>query len=139
MVENLTDAEILQGLKQYDEKVTSEFFYDTGHIAYCIDDKKYGLRYKTGMDFFSLAHEFYLRLCNHNWQQLENRKSNISLANWTMNGFHYLVRERLKSYSQGNVEESIEERAAQGKVVFDAPVDDMLTMVMTVRRRAYSA
>ena len=124
MVENLTDAEILQGLKQYDEKVTSEFFYDTCHIAYCIDDKKYGLRYKTGMDFFSLAHEFYLRLCNHNWQQLENRKSNISLANWTINGFHYLVRERLKSYSQGNVEESIEERAAQGKVVFDAPVDD---------------
>ena len=124
MVENLTDAEILQGLKQYDEKVTSEFFYDTCHIAYCIDDKKYGLRYKTGMDFFSLAHEFYLRLCNHNWQQLENRKSNISLANWTMNGFHYLVRERLKSYSHGHVEESIEERAAQGKVVFDAPVDD---------------
>ena len=124
MVENLTDAEILQGLKQYDEKVTSEFFYDTCHIAYYVDDKKYGLRYKTGMDFYSLAHEYYLRLCNNHWQQLEKRKPHISLANWTMNGFHYLVRERLKTYSQGHFEESIEERASHGQVLFDAPVDD---------------
>lgn len=124
MIENLTDAEILQGLRQYDEKVTSEFFYDTCHIAYCIDDKKYGLRYKTGMDFYSLAHEYYLRLCNNNWQQLEKRKPNISLAHWTMNGFHYLVRERLKTYSQGHLVESLEERVAHGQVVFDTPVDD---------------
>ena len=124
MIENLTDYEILQGLKRYDEKVTSEFFYDTCRIAYCVDDKKYGLRYKTGMDFFSLAHEYYLRLCNNEWRQLEKRKPNITLANWTMNGFHYLVRERLNTYSHSHFEESIEERASRGQVVFDAPVDD---------------
>ncbi len=124
MVENLSDEEILQALKRYDEKVTSEFFYDTCHIAYCIDDKKYGLRYKTGMDFHALAHEFYLRLCNNNWSQLEKRKPNISLANWTMNGFHFLVRERLNTYSQHFFEESIEERASKGKILFDAPMDN---------------
>jgi len=121
MVENLTDNEILQRLKHCDEKVTKEFFYDTCHIAYCIDNKKYGLQYKTGMDFFSLAHEYYLRLLKNDWRQLEKRKSNITLANWMMNGFHYLVRERLHTYSKGEFEESIEERASKGQLVFDAP------------------
>lgn len=40
MLEYLTDDEILQRLKRYDEKVTSESFYDICHIAYCIYDKK---------------------------------------------------------------------------------------------------
>lgn len=130
MIENLSDREIVQGLRQYDEKVTREFFYDTCHMAYRVDDKKYGLRYKTGMDFFSLAHEYYLRLCNHDWQQLENCKDGYTLAHWTMNGFHFLVRERLKDYSKGFVEESIEERASLGKVSFDAPVDNSKAEVM---------
>ena len=124
MIENLSDKEIIERLRLYDEKVTREFFYDICHVAYCIDDKKYGLRYKTGMDFYSLAHEYYLRLCNNGWHQLENCKPGVPLANWTMNGFHFLVRERLKAYSKGHLEESIEERASKGKVVFDAPVDD---------------
>ena len=119
MVENLTDNEILQRLKHCDEKVTKEFFYDTCHIAYCIDNKKYGLQYKTGMDFFSLAHEYYLRLLKNDWRQLEKRKSNITLANWMMNGFHYLVRERLHTYSKGEFEESIEERTSKGQLGFD--------------------
>lgn len=124
MIENLSDKEIIQGLRQYDERVTREFFYDTCLMAYSIDDKKYGLRYKTGMDFYSLAHEYYLRLCTHDWQQLEKCKAGFTLAKWTMNGFHYLVRERLKSYADGFIEESIEERATRGKVAFDVPVDD---------------
>lgn len=124
MIENLSDKEIIQALRRYDERVTREFFYDTCLMAYSIDDKKYGLRYKTGMDFYSLAHEYYLRLCTHDWQQLEKCKKGFTLARWTMNGFHYLVRERLKSYASGFLEESIEERAARGKVDFDAPVDN---------------
>lgn len=124
MIENLSDAEILQGLKRYDEKVTNEFFYDTCRIAYCIDDKKYGLQNKPGMDFFSLAHEYYIRLCKNYWKQLEKRKPGFTLAKWTMNGFHFLVRERLKSFSQSPFEESIEERASKGQLVFDAPVDN---------------
>ena len=124
MIENLSDAEILQGLKQYDEKVTNEFFYDTCRIAYCMDDKKYGLRYKTGMDFYSLAHEYYLRLCNNGWRQLEKQKSSITLANWTINGFHYLVRERLNSYLKNHLEESLEERTSKGQLMFDTPADN---------------
>ena len=124
MIENLSDAEILQGLKRYDEKVTNEFFYDTCRIAYCIDDKRYGLHNKTGMDFYSLAHEYYLRLCNNGWRQLEERKPSITLANWAINGFHYLVRERLNTYFKKQLEESIEERASKGKIVFDTPVDN---------------
>ena len=124
MIENLSDAEILQGLKRYDEKVTNEFFYDTCRIAYCMDDKKYGLRYKTGMDFYSLAHEYYLRLCNNGWRQLEKQKSSITLANWTINGFHYLVRERLNSYFKNHLEESLEERTSKGQLMFDTPADN---------------
>lgn len=129
MTENLTDAEILEKLRQYDEKVTREFFYDNCHIAYCIDDKKYGLRYKSGMDFYTIAHEYYLRLCNNQWHQLEKQTSDIPLSHWLMNGFHYLVRERLKSYPNSIKEESIEERAAKGKMVFDAPEDNTQTEV----------
>ncbi len=124
MIENLTDKEIIQGLRQYDEKITSEFFYDTCHMAYYVDNKKYGLRHKSGMDFYSLAHEYYLRLCNNDWQQLEKCKPGFTLANWTMNGFHYLVRERLKNYSLGNWVESLEERASNGKMVFDVSDDN---------------
>ena len=124
MTENLTDTEILDALRRYDEKVTREFFYDNCHIAYCIDDKKYGLRFKSGMDFYTIAHEYYLRLCNNNWHQLEKRTSDIPLSHWLMNGFHYLVRERLKSYPNGFKEESIEERAAKGKMVFDTAEDN---------------
>ena len=124
MIENLSDTEILQRLKRYDEKVTNEFFYDTCRIAYCIDDKRYGLRYKTGMDFYSLAHDYYLRLCNNDWRQLEERKPNITLANWTINRFHYLVRERLNTYLKKHHDESLEERTSKGKDVFDTPVDN---------------
>lgn len=124
MTENLSDSEILQSLRRYDEKVTREFFYDNCHIAYCIDDKKYGLRYKSGMDFYTIAHEYYLRLCNNGWHQLEKQTSNIPLSHWLMNGFHYLVRERLKTYAKGIKEESLEERASKGKMVFDAPEDN---------------
>lgn len=124
MIENLSDKEIIQGLRHYDEGVTREFFYDTCLMAYSIDDRKYGLRYKTGMDFYSLAHEYYLRLCNHDWQQLEKCKPGFTLSKWAMNGFHFLVRERLKSYAEGFSEESIEERASRGKVAFDVPVDN---------------
>lgn len=124
MTENLTDTEILNALRRYDEKVTREFFYDNCHMAYCIDDKKYGLRYKSGMDFYTIAHEYFLRLCNNNWHQLEKRTSDIPLSHWLMNGFHYLVRERLKSYPNDFKEESIEERAAKGKMVFDTADDN---------------
>ena len=124
MIENLSDAEILQRLKRYDEKVTNEFFYDTCRIAYYMDNKKYELEHKQGMDFFSLAHEYYIRLCNNSWRQLEKRKPGITLADWTMNGFHFLVRERLKAFSQGHFEESLEERASKGKLLFDTPVDN---------------
>ena len=119
MIENLSDKEIIERLRLYDEKVTREFFYDICHVAYCIDDKKYGLRYKTGMDFYSLAHEYYLRLCNNGWHQLENCKPGVPLANWTMNGFHFLVRERLKAYSKGHLEESIE--AVTRAVSYEGP------------------
>ena len=130
MIENLSDNEIVQRLRQYDEQTTSEFFYDVCRMAYIVDDRKYGLRHKTGMDFYSLAHEYYLRLCSHDFKQLDNRKEGYSLARWTMNGFHFLVRERLKTYSKGYQEESIEERASKGQVVFDAPVDNSAAEVV---------
>lgn len=48
-----------------------EYFYGYCRVAYCIYDHCYDLQYKPGMDFYSLAHEYYLALISTtsaNWR-----------------------------------------------------------------------
>lgn len=92
----LNDNEILDGLRQHDEHVTHEYFYGICRMAYCIFDRRYSLSKKPGMDFYSLAHEYYLTLCADDWRQLEDRGPTVTLRSWMIGGFRFLMLDRLK-------------------------------------------
>ena len=47
----LTDEEIIDGLRNKDERITRQFFYGYCRMAYCVCDKKYDPRFTPGMDF----------------------------------------------------------------------------------------
>lgn len=71
------------------------------------------------MDFFSLAHEYYLALCKHNFQQLEDRKPSMSLKTWMVNGFRFLLLDKLKDVDKEYRFESFEARQERTHIGFD--------------------
>lgn len=105
---HLSDNEILQGFKDANSNIVREYFYGYCRIAYCIYDKRYGLRTKPDMDFFTLAHEYYLYLIEHDFKPLEDRKSSMSLKTWMVNGFRYLLLDRLKGVEKEHLFDSFE-------------------------------
>ncbi len=115
----LSDDEILQGFKNADARVVREYYYGYCRMAYCIYDKRYCLRQKPGMDFYSLAHEYYLYLCEHDFRPLEDRKATISLKTWMVNGFRYLILDKLKEVAREHRFESFEARQENRKMKFD--------------------
>ncbi len=115
----LSDDEILQGFKNADARVVREYYYGYCRMAYCIYDKRYCLRQKPGMDFYSLAHEYYLYLCEHDFRPLEDRKTTISLKTWMVNGFRYLILDKLKEVAREHRFESFEARQENRKMKFD--------------------
>ena len=94
----MTDEEIIQGLKRGDEEITRRYFYGFLRIAYNVYDQRYSLSQKTNMDFYSLAHDYYMRLLMGDWQQLEARQEGVSLRTWLTGGFRFLILDRLKTY-----------------------------------------
>ena len=92
----MTDADILAGLRAGDERVTQDYFYGYCRVAYHVFDRRYDLRRKPGMDFYSLAHEYYLALFRQEWRPLEDRREGVSLQTWMIGGFRFLVLDRLK-------------------------------------------
>lgn len=92
----MTDADILAGLRAGDERVTQDYFYGYCRVAYHVFDRRYDLRRKPGMDFYSLAHEYYLTLFRQEWRPLEDRREGVSLQTWMVGGFRFLVLDRLK-------------------------------------------
>lgn len=119
----LTDNEILQGLKRRDSRITQAYFYGYCRMAYSIYDKRYDLRYKPGMDFYSLAHEYYLSLDKHGFRQLEDRSSGVSLKTWMVGGFRFVLLDKLKGTERERRTESLEERVRRSALRFDV-VDD---------------
>lgn len=115
----LSDHEILDGLKKRDERITRTYFYNYCKIAYCIYDKRYGLRNMPGMDFFSLAHEYYLSLSMRDFKQLEDKKPSMSLKTWMVNGFRFVLLDKMKAVSKEHLTESFEERVDNSSVRFD--------------------
>lgn len=118
-VAQLTDDEILEGFRNADEHIVKEYFYGYCRVAYCIYDRCYDLQYKPGMDFYSLAHEYYLALIKHNFRQLEDRKPTMSLKTWMVNGFRFLVLDKLKALKKERLKESLEERMGNSHLRFD--------------------
>ena len=123
-VAQLTDDEILEGFRNADEHIVKEYFYGYCRVAYCIYDRCYDLQYKPGMDFYSLAHEYYLALIKHDFRQLEDRKPTMSLKTWMVNGFRFLVLDKLKGLKKEQLKESLEERMGNTRLRFDVHDDE---------------
>lgn len=123
-VAQLTDDEILEGFRNADEHIVKEYFYGYCRVAYCIYDRRYDLQYKPGMDFYSLAHEYYLALIKHDFRQLEDRKPSMSLKTWMVNGFRFLVLDKLKGLKKEQLKESLEERMGNTHLRFDVHDDE---------------
>lgn len=115
----LSDDDIMEGFKNSDGKIVKEYFYGYCRVAYCIYDQRYDLRHKPGMDFMSLAHEYYLYLGNHQFKPLEDRKPTMTLKTWMVNGFRFLLLDKLKGVKKEHLFESFEERQASAKKQLD--------------------
>ena len=115
----LSDDEILQGFKDANARIVREYYYGYCRVAYCIYDKHYDLQSKPGMDFYSLAHEYYLYLCEHDFKPLEDRKPSMSLKTWMVNGFRFLLLDKLKEVKKEHRFESFETRQESRKMKFD--------------------
>ena len=115
----LSDDDILEGFKNSDGKIVKEYFYGYCRVAYCVYDQRYDLRHKPGMDFMSLAHEYYLYLFNHQFKPLEDRKPTMTLKTWMVNGFRFLLLDKLKGVKKEHLFESFEERQASSRKHLD--------------------
>ncbi len=115
----LTDEEIIDGLRRRDPRITRDYFYGICHIAYHIYNKHYDLEKKVGLDFYSIVHEYYLLLDKHEFKQLEDRKPNMTLKTWMINGFRFVMLDRLKAYNKEMRTQSFEERVEKGNLCFD--------------------
>lgn len=71
------------------------------------------------MDFYSLAHEYYLYLCEQDFKPLEDRKPSMSLKTWMVNGFRFLLLDKLKEVVKEHRFESFEARQESRKMKFD--------------------
>ena len=120
----LSDQEIVDGLKRRDSRVTREYFYKYCRIAYAIYNNRYGLEYKPGLDFYSIAHEYYLSLDRHDFRQLDDRNPSVSLKTWMVNGFRFVLLDRLKAYKTEFNICSMEERVGKSQLAFDIPDDN---------------
>lgn len=117
----MTEEEIISGLRNRDPRITRDYFYATCRVAYHIYDKYYDLRWKGGLDFYSVAHEYYLSLDKYDFRQLEDRKPTMSLKTWMINGFRFVLLDRLKVYNKEHSVQSFEERMEKTKLSFDIP------------------
>ena len=120
----LTDEEIIEGLRNRDPQITRDYFYGICRIAYHIYDRRYELEQKAGLDFYSIAHEYYLALDKYDFRQLEDRKPSMTLKTWMINGFRFVLLDRLKAYQREHRMESFEERMEKASLRFDVPDDN---------------
>lgn len=98
---NLPDEEVLQGFKNFDPWITKEYFYTYCRNAYNSLDNRYGLKQKKfdGFDFYSLAHDYYIRLVTENFASLEKRPKGEKLRAWMLWGFRFVILDALKVYN----------------------------------------
>lgn len=94
------DEMILNGFLLFDEDVTKEYFYGYCRRAYNIFDSKYHLHAKSGLDFYSLAHDYYIQLLTHHFKPLLDKPEDMKLSTWMVKGFHFVVLDALKAYNK---------------------------------------
>lgn len=122
---DLNDAALLEGLMQHNERITRDFFYDTCQMAYHIYNKEYQMAGIPGMDFYTLAHEYYLSLEVHHWRPLTDRPPQTSLRNWMIGGFRYVILDRFKQQAhEFNIDSLDFSVGIGGKAPWDAIAAD---------------
>ena len=122
---DLNDTALLEGLIQHDERITRDFFYDTCQMAYHIYNKEYQMAGIPGMDFYTLAHEYYLSLEVHHWRPLTDRPPQTSLRNWMIGGFRYVILDRFKQQAhEFNIDSLDFSVGIGGKAPWDAIAAD---------------
>lgn len=94
------DKYIIDGFRSFDPDITKEYFYGYCRRAYNIYDYKYQLRNKTGLDFYSLAHEYYIHLLKFKFKPLLDKPKEMKLSTWMAKGFHFVVLDALKAYNK---------------------------------------
>lgn len=107
---DITDEQIIEGLRNHDEQITRDYFYGYCRIAYHHFDKVYNLSSREGLDFYSLAHEYYLSLVLKNWEPLLSRKPGVKLSTWMVGGFRFVMLDKIKSLQSNMIYESLDER-----------------------------
>lgn len=100
LTNKMSDNRIIDGFRSFDADITKEYFYGYCRRAYNIYDYKYQLRYKTGLDFYSLAHEYYIHLLKYDFKPLLDKPEDIKLSTWMTKGFHFVVLDALKAYNK---------------------------------------
>lgn len=118
----ITDEAIIEGLRNRDPRITRDYFYATCRIAYHVYNERYHLDNNPELDFYSLAHEYYLALDKHDFKQLEDRKTGVSLRSWMINGFRFVLLDNLKTYLKERKIHSFEERLGAGEDPLDRPL-----------------
>jgi RNA polymerase sigma factor (sigma-70 family) len=96
----LSDDVILNGFRASNEEITKHFFYGYCRMAYDIFDRKYGLSHKVGLDFYSLAHDYYIHLLKNNWKELEDKSPRVKLSTWMISGFRFVILDAMKAYNR---------------------------------------
>lgn len=97
---HLPDDIILNGFISFNGDMTKEYFYGYCRRAYSIYDRKYQLHGKAGLDFYSLAHDYYIQLLTHHFEPLLKKPKAAKLSTWMVRGFHFVVLDALKAYNK---------------------------------------
>ena len=91
------DDIVIRGFQRFDADITKEYFYGYCRRAYLVLDSKYQLHNKAGLDFYSLAHDYYLQLLTHGFKQLTDRPLNMKLSSFMFKGFWFVTMNALKA------------------------------------------
>ena len=100
LMAHLPDDIILNGFISFNDDMTKEYFYGYCRRAYSIYDSKYQLHGKAGLDFYSLAHDYYIQLLTHHFEPLLKKPKAAKLSTWMVRGFHFVVLDALKAYNK---------------------------------------
>lgn len=94
------DDMVIKGFQTFDADITKEYFYGYCRRAYLVLDSKYQLQNKVGLDFYSLAHEYYLQLLSHDFKQLTDRPKKMKLSAFMFKGFWFVTMDALKAHKK---------------------------------------
>lgn len=98
-MQEAAEEAILNGIKSLDDRITKKYFYDNCRNAYDIWDSKYQLRRKD-LDFYSLAHDYYIQLLTHDFKPLLDKPKEVKLSSWMVRGFRFVVLDALKVFNK---------------------------------------